>query len=125
MIFGILRQVAVGPCIGDLLNDARPLDLLAVLEFILQHRIARRCHGDHIHSNFWPPILEHDGVLRNGACPRTKTFSRVGPPKALSDRELFPDSNSSGFAAEIALQRANLEVAPEVGLDSLRSRNGP
>ena len=32
VIFGVLRQVAMRARVGDLLNDARPLDLLAVLE---------------------------------------------------------------------------------------------
>jgi hypothetical protein len=44
VIFGVLRQVAVRARIGDLLDDARPLDLLAVLELVLEQGVARRSH---------------------------------------------------------------------------------
>ena len=36
MIFGILREIAVRARVGNLLDDARPLDLLTVLEFFLE-----------------------------------------------------------------------------------------
>jgi hypothetical protein len=50
VILRVFRQIAVRARIRDLLNDARTLDLLAVLEFILEHGIARRRHRNRIHS---------------------------------------------------------------------------
>src|SRR5215470_2194579 len=41
MVFGVLRQIAMGARVGNLLDDTRPLDLLAVLELILERRVAR------------------------------------------------------------------------------------
>src|SRR4051794_15376717 len=43
--------------VRDLLDDAWPLDLLAVLELVLKHGITRRCHGNLVHSSFRPPNL--------------------------------------------------------------------
>ena len=42
VIFSVLRQVAVRARVGDLLNDAGPLDLLAMLELGLRARHSRR-----------------------------------------------------------------------------------
>ena len=41
MIFGVFREVAVGARLGDRLDDARALDLLAMRELRLQRRVAR------------------------------------------------------------------------------------
>ena len=49
MVFGILRQVAVRARVGNLLDDTRPLDLLAVLEFALERGIALCRHRDLVH----------------------------------------------------------------------------
>ena len=49
VIFGVLGQVAVGARVGDLLNDARPLHLLAVLELGLKRRVALRRHRNLVH----------------------------------------------------------------------------
>src|SRR5580692_7512410 len=49
VIFGILRKIAVRARIGNLLDDARALSLLAMLELGLECRIARRRHGNFIH----------------------------------------------------------------------------
>jgi hypothetical protein len=51
MILGVLRQVAVRPRVGDLLNDAGALDRLAVLQLLLEHGIARRRHGNLVHRS--------------------------------------------------------------------------
>jgi hypothetical protein len=37
----------------------------------------------------------------------------------------FAKCLNEASAAEIALQRPDLELAPEIGLDAQRSRNGP
>src|SRR5436190_6980028 len=55
VIFGILRQVAVRARVGNLLDDARPLDLLAVLELLLERRIALCRHRDLAHLFLKPP----------------------------------------------------------------------
>src|SRR6185437_15748295 len=52
VIFGVLRQVAVRARVGDLLDDARPLDRLAVLELGLERRIAGRRHWNLVHRLF-------------------------------------------------------------------------
>src|SRR6185437_2334090 len=52
VIFGVLRQVAVRARVGDLLNDARPLNRLAVLEFGLERRVAGRRHWNLVHRLF-------------------------------------------------------------------------
>jgi hypothetical protein len=57
VILGILRQVAVRARIGDLLDDARPLHLLAMLELSLERRIALSRHGELVHRSFNPPNL--------------------------------------------------------------------
>ena len=44
VILRVLGQIAVGARFGDLLDDARPFDLLAVLELVLEHGVARRGH---------------------------------------------------------------------------------
>src|ERR1700733_12234971 len=49
VILGVLRKIAVGARIGNLLDDARALSLLAMLELGLECRIARRRHGNFIH----------------------------------------------------------------------------
>ena len=45
---------------------------------------------------------------------QTRTASRLVPQRPVST-----------FAAEIALERAHLEIAPEVGFDSLGGGDGP
>jgi len=52
MIFGILGEIAVRARVGDLLNDARPLDLLTVLELRFKGGIALRCHRNLVHLLF-------------------------------------------------------------------------
>src|SRR5262245_35664108 len=52
MIFGVLRQIAVRACVGDLLDDAGPFKLLAVLEFGLERRIAGGRHRNLFHRLF-------------------------------------------------------------------------
>src|SRR5215831_1120984 len=49
MVFGVLRQIAVRTCVGNLLNDTRTLNLLAMLEFVFQNGIARRRHRYLVH----------------------------------------------------------------------------
>src|SRR6202043_2777521 len=51
MIFGVLREIAVGARIGDLLDDARTLHLLAVLELGLERRIPVRSHRYLVHRS--------------------------------------------------------------------------
>src|SRR5580692_12826355 len=62
MIFGVLREIAVSTRVGNLLDNARALHLLAVLELGFERRIARRCHGDLIHRSQTSKTLfvEHD-----------------------------------------------------------------
>src|SRR5262245_49069816 len=58
VILGVLRQVAMRARIRDLLDDARPLDLLAVLELVLEHGVARRRHRNLVHQSFGPSASE-------------------------------------------------------------------
>ena len=127
VIFGVLRQVAVRARLGDLLNDARPFDLLALLQFVLQHGSSRR------------PSL--------GSCPsvldlRTVKNALAGRWFRRRDRELiathtvwhwaaphssdlcWPGRPLSSLVREIGLQRTHLEVSPEIGLDPLRRGDG-
>ncbi len=60
MIFGILRQIAVGARFGDLLDDARALDGLEILDLSLKRSIALRGHRHLVHisrSSLGPPEL--------------------------------------------------------------------
>jgi hypothetical protein len=64
MIFGILRQVAVRARVGDLLDDAGPLNLQAVLELVFKRRVAGGRHWNFFHRFFssWrtpEPILSN------------------------------------------------------------------
>ena len=68
VILGVLRQVAVGARLRDLLDDARPLDLLAVLEFGLEHGVTRRGH-----RNF----VNHFSVLRAARGTQIQTRAAV------------------------------------------------
>src|SRR5579859_1036017 len=66
MIFGVLRKIAVGARVGDLLNDARPLDLLALPQLGLQRGIARRGHRNLVHRS------------RTSKAAESKLLSRAG-----------------------------------------------
>src|SRR5262249_22961087 len=55
VILGVLREIAVRARVGYLLDDAGPLDLLALLELALEHGVPRRRHRNLVHSSFWPP----------------------------------------------------------------------
>src|SRR5262245_62841310 len=52
MIFGVLRQIAVRARVGDLLDDAGPLNLLAVLELGFERRITGGRHRNLFHRLF-------------------------------------------------------------------------
>jgi hypothetical protein len=54
MILGVLGQIAVRPRLRDLLDDARPFDLLAVLEIFLQHLMSCSSHRN---------LLNHFSIL--------------------------------------------------------------
>src|SRR4029079_8254252 len=124
VVFRIFRQIAVRAGIGNLLDDARPLDLLAVLELVLERRIARCCHRDLIHlpaSNL--PLQPRDNNSDRGPKFRPATRPKPCPKHVPSDgRPRFPGWDLAG---EIALQRTHLEVAPEISFDSLRCGDGP
>src|SRR5262249_37615599 len=49
VIFGVFRKIAVGASVGNLLNDPRPLHLLAVLQLGLQCRVALCRHRNLFH----------------------------------------------------------------------------
>src|SRR5215471_3453809 len=49
MVLRVLRQIAVRTGVGDLLNDTRTLNLLAMLEFVFQNGIARSRHRYLVH----------------------------------------------------------------------------
>jgi hypothetical protein len=81
VVLGVLRKVAVGTRIGDLLDDAGPLDLLAMLQLGLERGIARVGHGDLFHRSLF--------VLR-----RTQKNSRPG--QAALARPAIADIMLSG-----------------------------
>src|SRR5262245_51465822 len=54
MIFGVLRQVAVRARVGDLLNDAGALDLLAMLKLGFERGIAGGGHRNLFHLSSPP-----------------------------------------------------------------------
>ena len=51
VIFGVLREVAMRARVGDLLDDARPLHLLAVLQLGFQRGVAGGGHRDLFHRS--------------------------------------------------------------------------
>src|SRR5207342_2836627 len=69
VIFGVLRQVAVRARVGDLLDDAGPLNLLAMLELGFERRIAGGRHRNLFHRLFssW---RTHEQFLANNAAKR-------------------------------------------------------
>src|ERR1700733_5855170 len=76
VIFSIFRQVAVRARVGNLLDDARPLDLLAMLEFGLKRRVSGRGHRNLIH---WP---------QTSSLIETKFRSRTEAPSGLATKNL-------------------------------------
>src|SRR5262249_33102861 len=119
VILGVLRQVAVGARVGNLLDDAGPLDLLAVLELPLQRLVAGLGHRNLVHRSW--VLRPHD---RKSPDRGTRGPATVGLyPKLVPSRLALPGGLSS-VAAEITLQRADFEVAPEMGLDPLRRGDG-
>src|SRR5690606_23008003 len=49
MIFGVFRQIAVGTCLGNSIDDARTLFLLAPAKPFLQLLIPGQSHRDLVH----------------------------------------------------------------------------
>src|SRR5262249_14423834 len=58
VILGVLREIAMRARFGDLLNDTRPFDLLAVLELLLQHGVTGGGHRDLFHRSRLPPTSQ-------------------------------------------------------------------
>src|SRR5262249_1267933 len=164
VVLGILRQIAVRASVGDLLNDAGPLDLLAMLELGLERGIALGGHWYFFHRpiSSWPapeltrttliaanplslripssrlvirlrprsPAIPESGqrgpvkkVLSRPASPDAATMNFSGVPRAVT--RVLSAKKPSAPAAEVALQRAYLEVALQIGLDALRRGDGP
>ena len=88
VILGVLRQVAVRARIGDLLDDARPLDLLAMLELVFEHGIARRRHRNLVHQSLKPPNRPSDKIQIAG--PKLAS----GPATAELCPKLVPSGGS-------------------------------
>src|SRR5690606_16935568 len=65
-------------------------------------------------------ILETISLIAGRTCVRPCDLNSV-PYRQVAG----PVARDSAIAAEIALQRAHLEVAPEIGFDSLRRGDGP
>src|SRR5208282_1974551 len=122
VVLGVLREIAMGPRVGDLLDDAGPFDLLAVLEFSLKRRMALRGHRNLIHRfpTSIPAGLETKFQSRAEALPGHATLSLSLYVPSLW---LFQFWIRGG--RKIILQRTHFEVAPEVGLDTLRCGDGP
>src|SRR6185437_8155023 len=72
VILGVLREVAVRARISDLLNNPRPLHLLALLELRLKCRIAGRGHRNLIHRPQTSKPAESRFASRSGTCPATR-----------------------------------------------------
>src|SRR5690349_12778131 len=75
VILGVLRQVAMRARIGDLLDDARPLDLLAMLELGFERGIAGRGHWNLVHRLY---------LLLAGARTNLSDFQRRQAPFTLN-----------------------------------------
>src|ERR1043166_2157709 len=93
VILRVLGQVTVRTRVGDLLDDAGALDLLAVLELLLEHGIARGRHWKLVHSSVWPPNLVTDKIRIAGRMPpaarsrnvsQTRTAYRPTPGDPVS-----------------------------------------
>ena len=111
----------MGARLGDLLDDPRPLDLLPVLEILLQHDMTRFGHR-YLFNHF----SSSQGLVFKERGTQIQKRAEGSLLPALLERnrhELF-GVGRSGRPAEIALQRADLEVAPKVGLDALRRSDG-
>src|ERR1700685_2023074 len=121
MIFGVLGEIAMGARVGDLLDDPRPLDLLAVLEFDFERRI---------------PVCRHRNLIYHARSSNTRRVKKSGrePRHRLAARQeklalhgpsLGPPRDLIRPGPEIALQRTHLKVAPEISPDALRRGDGP
>src|ERR1700683_1298591 len=118
MVLGVLRQIAMSPRVGDLLNNAVPLELLAVLEFRCKRCIARGSHRNLVHWSQTSKLAESNSQRGLERYPATR-------PQACLYLTVADLIASIRLGREIALQRVHLEVAFEIGLDALRCGDGP
>jgi len=120
VIFGVLGQIAVGPGVRDLLDDARPLDLLAMFQFGLERGVTRPRHGNFVHRSQTSKPAKSKLASRSDHRPAAAASLVCTVPRP--GRALF---FSFGPGREITLQRAHLEVAFEIGPDTLRCGDSP
>src|SRR5438105_3880014 len=82
VILRVLGEIAVRARIGDLLNDAGTLDLLAMLELVFEHGVALSRHRDLFHRSFQASNVSSDKISiagRRSAGPATTTLSQLVP----------------------------------------------
>src|SRR6202035_1896973 len=127
VIFRVLRKVAMRARFGDMLDDARTLHRLALLQFDLEGGIAAGGHRNLFHHssssfNFMRTNPRATHKRRN----RTPSWLAGSQSRGLHCRSIAGrarPAKGSGFG-KITLQRADLKVPAQIGADALGSRHG-
>src|SRR5262249_9423449 len=109
VVLRVLGKIAVGARIGDLLDDARTLHRLTVLELALQRRIALGRHRDLVHRSLPPARGAMSPSRSAGARPGYSTqraaASRGRQPVRTGNGEKSSDRGPLAGSATAELPR--------------------